>query len=767
MADKKTAFNWKFQRLGGLDQVVLGDAEDIRHLPELDPKLWVALSCPASGLEFDAKTLFLLDTDKDGRIRISEVKDAINWTCANLKDLSGLLDDNDFLPLSVINDETEEGAHLLATAKAVLKNLGKEDAEGLTQEDITTAAANAAANPLNGDGVLPPLPVFDADVQGFIKSGIEVMGGIADAGGETGIDKEIAAAFVTSMRNWQDWRENVDEASTPMGKNTSEAWDLLQKLESKVDDYFLRSELASYAPQAQAALNVDEKLLVPVDHGLLENEPLAELPLSKIEPDQPLRLKKGLNPAWRKDVERFASIIESRLASTDQMTREEWQAIKKDLAPYAEALAKKPGIESVKTNVKPVSTLDALGEEKVQAILDSKVLEKFNELADEDLATPAAASDIAEVEKLVLYHRHLYKLLLNFASFRDFYATDSHAAFQTGTLYIDGRSCRLCVPVQDVAKHSTLASFTQLYLLYCKCVSQKDDGSGTEEQNIVAAVTAGSADLLLENRNGVFVDHRGRNWDATVVKIISNPISIQQAVWDPYKRFGRMLTEQINKLASSKDAALVSSSTKKLEDISAQPAAAAQQAPAKFDIGRNVGIFAAVGLAIGAIGTAVASIASALFSLHWWQFPLLFLGIFLLVSGPSVVMAWLKLRQRTVGPLLEASGWAVNGRVAINYMLGRQLTTTAALPSNAKRSYVDPLGQKRRWPWVVLVISALVGVAAWLWFTNRVPAIVNYVKGGKPAAVKKEAPPKQEKPAEPAVPAAPAEPADKAPAPAE
>ena len=60
-----------------------------------------------------------------------------------------------------------------------------------------------------------------------------------------------------------------------------------------------------------------------------------------------------------------------------------------------------------------------------------------------------------------------------------------------------------------------------------------------------------------------------------------------------------------------------------------------------------MGIFAAIGLALGAIGTALASIAAALFSLAWWQFPLLFVGIFLCISGPSMFLAWLKLRRRT------------------------------------------------------------------------------------------------------------------------
>lgn len=58
---------WRFCRLGGFDQVRLETAEDIRHLGELDQKLWAALSCPVDGLEFDRRTLELLDVSGSRR----------------------------------------------------------------------------------------------------------------------------------------------------------------------------------------------------------------------------------------------------------------------------------------------------------------------------------------------------------------------------------------------------------------------------------------------------------------------------------------------------------------------------------------------------------------------------------------------------------------------------------------------------------------------------------------------------------------------------
>src|SRR3954453_6955428 len=71
---------WSFFRAGGFDQVRLDTGADFAALHELDPKLWVALSCPVTGLEVPAHTLELLDTDKDGRVRLPEVLAAVKWT---------------------------------------------------------------------------------------------------------------------------------------------------------------------------------------------------------------------------------------------------------------------------------------------------------------------------------------------------------------------------------------------------------------------------------------------------------------------------------------------------------------------------------------------------------------------------------------------------------------------------------------------------------------------------------------------------------------
>ena len=716
MAESTPGFKWVFHRMGGLDQVEFRTGEEICRLRQLDPKLWVALSCPAQGLEFDARTLTLVDSDRDGRIRIPEVIDAAEWTCSRLKNPDLLLSPGNALPLDAIDDSAEAGKRLAATARAVLATLGKAEETSIGQADAAQAVLHASEQMFNGDGILPPLGELGEDMRGYIRDAVAVAGGVADVGGQIGINKAISQAFMRTLREWSEWNVRVLSAETPLGKNTPEAWNLLTGLKDKIDDYFLRCELAAYAPAAQDALNLEDRPLTDNETGLLDAKTLAELPLSKAAPDKPLDMRAGLNPAWRERVERFATMIAPTGAeSLAALSREDWLRLQADLEPYARAVGGKPlPVVDASVTEKPTEAVESLGEERIRGLLDGGLHEKLIALADSDANGPAASTDIADLERLVLYSLHLGRLLRNYVNFADFYDEEGKASFQSGSLYIDGRSCHLCMPAGDVEAHAAIAKSSQIFLLYCECTRGRKGGEPEKRMNMVAAVTAGDSDLLAPNRNGVFVDNAGDDWDARVVKVVSNPIGVWQAVWSPYKKFGTLITDQIGKYASEKQDGLMQNAGKKLDEAGTQVAAGA--AP-RFDIGRNVGLFAAVGLALGAIGTAVGSIANALLSMSWWQLPLLLLGIFVIISGPSVLMAWLKLRQRTLGPLLEASGWAINGRATLGYGVAKRLSNTAQLPPNSRRSELDASARLRRmrlWAfWVAVLVGAL-AVGGWL-----------------------------------------------------
>jgi len=264
-----------------------------------------------------------------------------------------------------------------------------------------------------------------------------------------------------------------------------------------------------------------------------------------------------------------------------------------------------------------------------------------------------------------------------------------------------------------VAAHSTMAHLGGTYLAYCEC-SRKES---SEKIKIAAALTEGDADNLMVGRNGVFYDRKNLDWDATIVKIIEHPISIRQAFWSPYKRIARMIGEQIEKIAAARDKAADTGAASLITDVSAKAEAGkAAAAPAQpFDVGKFAGIFAALGLAVGAIGTAIASVVTGFMGLLWWQIPLAFAGLILFISGPSMVIASLKLRQRNLSPILDACGWAVNTRARINIPFGSSLTAIAKLPEGSSRLLKDPFAEKSR-PWktyIFLLILLIIAVLLW------------------------------------------------------
>ena len=117
---------------------------------------------------------------------------------------------------------------------------------------------------------------------------------------------------------------------------------------------------------------------------------------------------------------------------------------------------------------------------------------------------------------------------------------------------------------------------------------------------------------------------------------------------------------------------------------------------------------------VGRLYTASASVFSGLLKLPLWEKPLAVIAALLIISGPSMLLALLKLRQRNLGPLLEGTGWAVNGRVKINVPLGTALTERAALPPGSTRltydPYEDEAANTRRYAAYALVLAVL----AWL-----------------------------------------------------
>ena len=697
---------WRFFRAGGFDQVCIDDGADLLALEQLDQKLWVALSCPTRGIEFDARTLALIDGDSDGYIRATEIIAAVKWAGALLKDADLLVKGLDALPLSAIDEEAAEGRHLLAAARHILQSVDKPDAETISAEDTADTQKLIAAMRFNGDGIIPPQAVEDAALKSAVEEIMVCCGSLPDRSGEQGISAEIAEQFFTQAKAYAAWwqRAEGDANVWLLGEDSPAAAESYCAVQAKVEDYFIRCRMAAYDPRAAVPLSrsvEDYQLLAAQDLGNA-SAGVAAFPLAVVGAGKSLPLLNDVNPAWMSAIQALRNkVVVPLYGNKNVLTAEEWSALCVKFSALKNWLAEKPA-----------TSVEQLGIARIRAILNGGMQSAIADLIAQDKALEAEVDAIASADKLVHYCRDLHTLVNNFVSFRNFYTGAGKAVFQAGTLYLDGRSCELCVRVEEVNKHAALANLSRVCMAYCECIRN----AGAEKILVAAAFTAGDSDQLVVGRNGVFYDRKGQDWNATIIRILEHPISIRQAFWAPYKRVGKMIGEQVQKLAAARSQAAEEKMVKAALESGAKAEAAKPPVP-PFDMAKFAGIFAAIGLAIGALGTAVASMLTGLMGLKWWQLPFALIGLLLLVSGPAMLIAWFKLRQRNLGPILDANGWAVNARAKINIPFGTSLTGIAKLPEGADRSLIDPFAEKKYvWPYYLVALALLAGMALWgLW----------------------------------------------------
>ncbi|HSI10359.1 MAG TPA: hypothetical protein VK985_17375 [Rariglobus sp.] len=698
---------WKFFRIGGLDQVAIESGADLLALKDLDQKLWVALSCPVKGLELDEKTLALIDTDKDGRIRVPELLAAIDWADRHLEDVGVLLNSRDTLALSAFKTATAEGKAALTSAKRILASLGKTDASEISLADASDTARLFAATKFNGDGVITPDSAPDDVLKLLIADILGTIGGTPDRSGASGIDEARIATFYADLTAFAAWSDKGAAADVlALGTDTAAALAAIQVVRAKIDDYFSRTRLAAFDSRALAALNRSESdylALAAKDLSITADE-VAGFPLARIAADQPLPLLAATNPAWSAALVTLhaAAVTPVFGATKTSLTEADWTALKAKVAAFEAWAGAKAG-----------ASVEKLGLDRIKALIASDQKASLLALIAQDKALDPEFVAITSVETLLRYSRDLRPLLNNFVNFYDFYSPEKLAIFQAGTLYLDSRSAELCV---QVAAPNPLAAMSKAYIAYVDCKR-----AGEAPIKIAACFTQGDSDYLFVGRNGVFYDRKGRDWDATISSVADNPISIRQAFLSPYKKFVRMIEEQVAKRAAAADAesnaklAAAAESTANAD----KKAAAAKPEAKKMDIGT----VAAMGVAVGAIGGALGAIATGLAKLTIWQLPLVFIGLIAVISGPSMLIAWLKLRQRNIGPLLEVNGWAINGRVMINIPFGTKLTDRAIIPAGAKRDLTDPYADKeaaRRQKLItILVVVALAAAIYIRWDHNQ------------------------------------------------
>ena len=701
--NKDRKYKWQFDTIGGATRVKLTSGQDIAHLDELDPKMWTVLSCPVKGLEIDEKSLAYIDSDADGKIRVNDIMATSKWLTGVVKDADVIIKGQDSFDISQFNQEDANGLKLYNSAKQILANLGKEGSV-ISIADAADVAAIFAQTRFNGDGVITEATAEDADEKAAIAAAVASFGGVADRSGSAGVNADIIEKFYAAVAAYLAWHEAAVEA--PFGDATDGVIAAYDALDAKVRDFFVRSRLAAFSPDSTAALDVQTSRIeaISADNLTGKSQEIAEYPIARVTGKAEIDLSAPVNPAW---AAQFNTVIAAAASDKKVLTEADWNAIGAQFAAYVAWKGAKAGAE-----------VEALGLDALKNFIKQNKKDSLLALVAEDAALAEEAGNIESVSKFLYVLRDFYRLLRNFVTLQDFYTKDKNvsAIFQSGRLIVDQRECRFCMNVSDMAKHNASAATSGMFLVYCDCTTKSKPG----KISIVAAVTVGEVGDLIVGKNAIYYDNAGVEWDAVITKVVDNPISVAQAFWSPYRRMAKLVENLINKSAADKDAKMMADATAKINAVPASiPAAADGSKPAAqpFDIGKFAGIFAAFGMALGALGTAVTKIFGGLLNMPIWKTALAVVAVLLVISGPAMVLAWLKLRRRNIAPLLNANGWAVNAESKISIPFGETLTDAAKFP---KLKIRDPYERKGLAPWKkwVISLSVVIAVVAGLWLGN-------------------------------------------------
>ena len=351
--------------------------------------------------------------------------------------------------------------------------------------------------------------------------------------------------------------------------------------------------------------------------------PPEDMPLVTEAPNVTLPLRDHLNPKHLEAIMAFADacvkpVLGDGVTSIDRIG---WKKVKAAFAPYRAWVA-----------AKPVMNAGKLG-------------------------------DLVDEERVLRYKLHLLEFLENFVSMRRLYAADESATFQMGTLRIDGKEMSLCFHVASEAAHSALSGKSNCCVLYLKLTRPSEKA----ERSVCAVVTAGAVAQLYVGRNGVFFDRDGKDWDAVVTKVVENQVSLAEAFWAPWRKLGEGVASTVKKFLGDKQAAAQKNVEAGTQNAQAGGAAMASSV-------------AAIGIGVGMMGTAVAAIAAAVKGMGALQIALSIVAIVLVVSLPSVILTWFKLRQRDLGAILNAGGWAINRPMRFSMKRARAFTKCAGNP---------------------------------------------------------------------------------------
>jgi len=680
-----------FRNYGGSYQLKIQSPEDFEKILSLDEALWAATSIPVDILNCDKAFLNYLDTDKNGRIRTDEIKDAVRWFLKIMKNYENT--GKDILKLESINVDDPEGNLIRKTAERVLKNTGFSESKEITLSQVRDLQKIMADAGANGDGVITPNTAKEPEVSELISLIMSSVGSVQDESGKPGINQKILEEFFNQAKGYIEW---INEGKIPegeekteimvYGKQTEEIFKIMKEVEGKIDNYFLLCGLAKIDERVIEYVKLKQKELeeTAFEEKQILIEKLSRLPVAPLNKEEILNFDEEINILYREKIKKLKKVLEKIYGEEiSSLTKERWENFKNTFNKYREWLSRKKG-----------EKVEFIGEEKLKKYIEGNYKEKIEELIRKDLEVAEEIRNIQTLEKLILYQRYLLEFLNNSVSFSNVYDPQVKSLYEAGTLIIDGRKITLTIRVNNRDIHKKVAEKSNVFLMYLLITGKEDKEKNFE---VVAALTSGEVGRLGIGKRGVFFTNDGKEWDAEIVDMIINPVGLLEAIKSPFIRLAENIKRQIEKFAKAKQ--------EKIESAIVSPTGSG--------IARD--LMVGGGVAIAAIGSSFAYITKVFSQVKFVHILITVLVIGALILIPNIILGFIKLKARDLSIIFEASGCAINLRMRLTTRLGRIFTFRPSLPPGSKKEKGDILKNFFKQPqkifsWKRFFIILLIGI---------------------------------------------------------
>ena len=689
-----------FKRFGRSYHLHIRAARDLEHIKALDDAHWLATGAPVSSLNLDATFLSLVDSDRNGRIMCFEIREAIAWQLATLRDAEGVRPGNLALRMDRINTECADGRQIHASATKILRQAEAPGEGVITLDQVRAVKQQVEENPVSEAGVILPSAPGAEEIRPFLEDILDTVGGVPHPSGSPGVNDEKMQSFLKQCREHLAWLEQAEmprgESRSdilPFGELTEDAFDAIMSVYDKVERYFAQCRAVALDPRTAEHMLPSVGELEAADLGDLESIDalMRDAPLALPDPEQVLHLDGPINPFYRPGLQRLRQEVIDRIPGQDPATlsADDWEDVLQVFNGYRRWIEAKAGAD-----------VEKLGDEKIRGYLDERYPMAVNVLLAESRQTAFVLDNIRQVEKLILYQACLIPLVNNFVSFPHLYDPRSRAAFEMGTLIIDGRHLTFSVKTGDHAQHGKVAATSNIFIIYVEIL----DCEGKRMYVVALPVTSGGKGNLCVGKRGVFHDVNGGELDARVIQILENPISISETLVAPFIRIGRILSGKIEAMTTSAEKRLDKAAAGVLDKSPAPAEAVAPADGAGVPRGLSAGgLLMGGGVAIAALGSAAAYVTKTLADVGPAKIVLGVLLAVLAVIMPASLVAILKLRRRDLSSILEGCGWAINARMRLTFRQGRVFTRRPVFPKGARGV--------RCW-WALAAVGALLTVAA-------------------------------------------------------